>query len=78
LFWLTKDFDGVQIEGQLSEGNFMAYFIRGDRVIAGVGAGDGDKTAALHALFLGADMPSARALSNAGWEPVKLAAAHAC
>jgi apoptosis-inducing factor 3 len=78
LVGLTRDFDEIHIEGQLSEGRFMAYFIRGDRVVAGVGAGDGDKTAALHALFLGADMPSARALSDAGWEPAKLPVARAC
>jgi hypothetical protein len=78
LVGLTGDFDEVHIEGQLSEGNFMAYCIRGDRVVAGIGAGDGDKTARLHALFLSADMPSARALSDAGWQPAKLPVARAC
>jgi NADPH-dependent 2,4-dienoyl-CoA reductase/sulfur reductase-like enzyme len=77
LVGLTKTFDDIHIEGDLATGNFMSYFIHGDKIVAGVGAGDGDKTAALHALFLGGDMPSALALAEAGWDPAKLPLAKA-
>jgi apoptosis-inducing factor 3 len=77
LVGLTKTFDDVHIEGDLAAGNFMAYFILGDKIIAGLGAGNGDKTPALHALFLGKNLPSAQALSKAGWEPKKLPLANA-
>ncbi len=72
LVGLTKTFDAVHVEGDLGAGNFMAYYIQGDKIVAGVGAGEGDKTAALHALFLGGEFPSVHALSEAGWEPARL------
>jgi NADPH-dependent 2,4-dienoyl-CoA reductase/sulfur reductase-like enzyme/nitrite reductase/ring-hydroxylating ferredoxin subunit len=72
LVGLTGEFDDVHIEGQLTDGSFMAYFVRGDHIVAGLGAGEGDKTAALHALFLGGELPLARTLADAGWEPTKL------
>jgi len=67
-----KSVTSVHIEGDVKSGNFMAYYIDGDKVFAGVGAGEGDKTAALHALFLSKDMPSVKALENANWDPAKL------
>jgi apoptosis-inducing factor 3 len=72
LVGLTKTFDTVHIEGDPASGNFMAYYLQGDKIVAGLGAGESDKTVALHALFLGGDMPSAHALSDAGWEPARL------
>jgi NADPH-dependent 2,4-dienoyl-CoA reductase/sulfur reductase-like enzyme len=72
LIGYTKDFDVVHVEGDVLSGNFMAYYVKGDGIIAGVGAGDGDKTAALHALYLNGEMPSMRLLSQAGWDPMKL------
>jgi len=67
-----KSVGSVHIEGDVAHGNFMAYYIEGDKVFAGVGTGDGDKTAALHALFLNKDMPSVKALESANWDPAKL------
>ena len=72
LIGLTKTFDAVHIEGDLAAGNFMAYYILGDKIVAGVGGGEGDKTVALHALFLGGAMPLVHALSEAGWDPARL------
>jgi len=67
-----KSVASVHIEGDVRSGNFMAYYIDGDKVFAGVGAGSGDKTAALHALFLNRDLPSVKALESANWDPAKL------
>jgi NADPH-dependent 2,4-dienoyl-CoA reductase/sulfur reductase-like enzyme len=72
LVGLTQDFDDIHIEGDLSAGNFMAYYTKNGKVIAGVGGGEGDKTAALHAAYLNGDLPSERALADAGWNPAKL------
>jgi len=72
LVGLTKNFEQVHIEGDLSAGNFMAFYSAGDRIVAGAGAGDRDQTAALHALYLGGEMPSVQALSEAGWNALKL------
>ncbi len=72
LVGLTKDFDDIHIEGDLSAGNFMAYYTKDGKVIAGVGGGEGDKTVALHALYLNGDLPSERVLADAGWDPAKL------
>jgi NADPH-dependent 2,4-dienoyl-CoA reductase/sulfur reductase-like enzyme len=72
LVGLTKDFDDIHIEGDLSAGNFMAYYMKDGKVIAGVGGGDGDKTAALHAIYLSGDLPPESALANAGWDLAKL------
>jgi NADPH-dependent 2,4-dienoyl-CoA reductase/sulfur reductase-like enzyme/nitrite reductase/ring-hydroxylating ferredoxin subunit len=77
LVGLTKSFDEVHIEGDLAGGKFMAYYILGGRVIAGLGGGDADKTAPLHALYLGGGMPLAQELKEAGWDPTKLPLAKA-
>ncbi len=77
LVGLTKSFDEVHIEGDLPAGEFMAYYILGDRVIAGLGSGEADKTAPLHALYLGGGMPSAHELKEVGWDPARLPLAKA-
>jgi len=72
LIGLTKEFEEVHIEGDLQSGNFMAYYIQGGAIVAGVGGGEAEKTAALHAVYLSGDLPSASALAEANWDPAKL------
>jgi NADPH-dependent 2,4-dienoyl-CoA reductase/sulfur reductase-like enzyme/nitrite reductase/ring-hydroxylating ferredoxin subunit len=70
LVGLTKGFEDIHIEGDLSAGNFMAYYMKNGKVVAGVG--EGDKTAALHAAYLDGELPSEQALADAEWDAAKL------
>ncbi len=74
LIGYPNGYEDIHIEGDVAGGNFMAYYIKAGQIIAGLGAGEGDKTVPLHALYLGEEMPSAKALSAAGWDPAKLLA----
>jgi NADPH-dependent 2,4-dienoyl-CoA reductase/sulfur reductase-like enzyme len=55
----ATDWDEVFIDGSLDEKRFIAYYLRGDEVLAAAGVGRDRALAALHALVLAGEAPTA-------------------
>lgn len=70
----AKGFDAVQIEGDLEAGDYTAFYVKDGKVVAGLGCGKGDRTAALHVLMMDGTLPDAERLAAAGWDPKTLIA----
>lgn len=68
----AEGFDEVHVEGALDEGSFTAFYVSGGRVLAALGQGKGDRTAALHALMLADPAPARERLAGADWDPARL------
>ena len=54
----AEDWDEVFIDGSLDEKRFIAYYLRGDEVLAAAGVGRDRAMAALHALMLAGETPT--------------------
>ncbi len=55
----AEDWDEVFIDGDLDEKRFIAYYLRDGEVLAAAGVGRDRAMAALHALMLAGDTPTA-------------------
>ncbi len=68
----ARSVEEVHVEGDLDAGSYTAFVIEHGRVTAGIGRGDGDRTAALHALMLSDPTPRRERLEAVNWDPARL------
>ncbi|MDX1419988.1 MAG: FAD-dependent oxidoreductase [Rubricoccaceae bacterium] len=65
----AEAWDEVVLDGDLDTGDAIAYYVRGDRVLAACGIGRDRAMAALHALMLAGETPTAADV-RAGFDPL--------